>query len=77
MTDDLKIRLAITDEAPEIAEVIKQAFGPLENDYTPESYAIVTPDADEVRGRFQEGPIWVALKGGKIVATVSVLPEPE
>ncbi len=77
MKDDLKIRLAVADEAAEIAEVIKQAFGPLENDYTPESYAIVTPDADEVRGRFQEGPIWVALKGEKIVATVSVLPEPE
>ena len=77
MTDELKIRMAFADEADEIAEVILRAFGPLENDYTPESYAIVTPGADEVRTRFQEGPIWVALKDEEIVATVSVLPEPE
>ncbi len=77
MIDELQIRLAVASDADEIAEVILQAFSPLEKDYTPESYAIVTPGADEVRRRFREGPIWVALKGEKIVATVSVLPEPE
>ena len=77
MTDELQIRLAVADESGEIAEVILQAFGPLEQDYTPESFAIVTPSADEVRARFEEGPMWVAVKGGEIVASVSVLPEPE
>ena len=77
MANDIQIRLAVVDEAGIIAEVIRQAFVPLENDYTPESFAIVTPPTEEVALRFDEGPIWLALKGGEIVATVSVVPEPE
>ena len=37
----------------------------------------MTPRADEVGTRFDEGPIWVAVKDGELVGTVSVLPEPE
>ncbi len=39
--------------------------------------AVVTPPPDEIVGRFEEGPIWVAVKDEEIVATVSVVPEPE
>ncbi len=77
MANELQVRLAVADEAGIIAEIIRQAFGPLENDYTPESFAVVTPPPDEVARRFGEGPIWVVLKNGKIVATVSAVPEPE
>lgn len=77
MANDLQVRLAGIEEAGIIAEIIRQAFGPLENDYTPESFAIVTPPTEEIALRFDEGPIWVALKDGEIVATVSVVPEPE
>ena len=77
MADDLQIRLAETGEAEEIAEVLRQAFGPLKTNYTPEAFVAVTPSAGEIRTRFDEGPIWVALKDGEIIATVSAVAEPE
>ncbi len=77
MANDIQIRLAVINEAGSIAEIIRQAFDPLENDYTPESFAIVTPSKEEVAERFDEGPIWVALKDCEVVATVSAVPEPE
>ncbi len=72
-----KIRLAIPGDESAIAKVLFEAFSRFRNDYTPESFAIVTPSADEVATRFDEGPMWVAEDERGIVATVSVLPEPE
>ena len=77
MASDVQVRLALPVEAGAIAEIIRQAFGPLENDYTPESFAIVTPSKEEIALRFDEGPIWVAVQNGEIVATVSAVHEPE
>ncbi len=73
----MKIRRAVKDEADAIADILREAFAEFAADYTPEAFAIVTPPADEIAGRFDEGPIWVALKDGEIVATVSTVPEPE
>ncbi len=77
ITKDVQIRLAVMDEAEEIAQILVGAFGPLRGKYTTGAFAAVTPDADEIRDRFEEGPIWVALVEGKMVGTVSVLPEPD
>ena len=72
-----EIRLAKPGDETAIAKVLFEAFSRFRDDYTPESFAIVTPSADEVATRFDEGPMWVAENEGEIVATVSVLPEPE
>jgi len=72
-----EIRLAKPGDETAIARVLFEAFSRFRNDYTPESFAIVTPSADEVATRFDEGPMWIAENEGEIVATVSVLPEPE
>lgn len=64
-------------DADAIAEVLFEAFSQFKSDYTPEAFAVVTPTADEIAGRFDEGPMWVALKDDEVVGTVSVLPEPE
>ena len=72
-----EIRLAQPGDEAAIAKVLLEAFSRFRNDYTPESFAVVTASAEEVAKRFDEGPIWVAEDQGEIVATVSVLPEPE
>jgi ribosomal protein S18 acetylase RimI-like enzyme len=60
-----------------IAAILFEAFSFFRADYTPEAFAVVTPDPDEITERFDEGPMWVALCGGVVVGTVSVVPEPE
>ena len=73
----VEIRIAKTEEAGAIVEVLREAFGLFEKEYTPESFTIVTPDTDEIVARFNKGPQWVAVKDSEIVGTVSAVPEPE
>lgn len=73
----IEIRIAKPEEAGAIVEVLREAFGLFEKEYTPESFAIVTPDADEIVARFNKGPQWIAVKDSEIVGTVSAVPEPE
>lgn len=75
--DGIKVRLAFVEEANSIAGILREAFAEFATDYTPEAFAIVTPAEDEIALRFDEGPIWVAVNGDEIVATVSAVPEPE
>ena len=74
---DVKVRLATPSEADAVADVLRAAFAEFEHNYTAEALEYVTPNADEVRGRFAEGPIWIAAIGDELVGTVSVVPEPE
>jgi ribosomal protein S18 acetylase RimI-like enzyme len=73
----VEIRLAIPEESAIISGILGEAFAEFKTDYTPDAFVVVTPPADEVAGRFDEGPIWVAVNEGEIVGTVSVIPEPE
>lgn len=77
MDGGLHIRLATAEDTPGISEVLFAAFSPFREEYTSEAFEAVTPKPDEIRGRFDEGPIWVGVDEGKIVGTVSVVPEPE
>jgi len=72
---DVLIRRANPEESVAISSLIREAFAPFETEYTAEAFAYTTPDADAVRGRFDEGPIWVAERDGLILGTVSGLPE--
>lgn len=72
-----EIRQATPDEAAAISSLIHEAFAPFETEYTAEAFAYTTPPADVIRGRFSEGPIWVATDGELIIGTVSGLPESE
>ncbi|MFL6468376.1 MAG: hypothetical protein ACJ72Z_10510, partial [Pyrinomonadaceae bacterium] len=71
----VEVRIAIPDDSAAIAEVLLEAFGAYRDEYTPEAFAIVTPSADEIAKRSDEGPQWVASLDGKIVGTVSVTVE--
>jgi ribosomal protein S18 acetylase RimI-like enzyme len=73
----VEVRLAGPGDEAAIAEVLFEAFSMSRDGYTPEAFAAVTPDADEISKRFAEGANWVATLDNEIVGTVSVVPEPE
>ena len=68
----IEVRFAEIGDVDAIAEVLHEAFGTHEREYTPEAFEIVTPSAAKIIPRFDEGPQWVAVKEGEIVGTVSV-----
>ena len=77
MNADVQVRLATAADAESIAQILFAAFSAFESFYTPEAFAVVTPSADEIVRRFDEGPQWVAVMGDEVVGTVSLTTEPE
>lgn len=73
--DAIVVRFATVDDAFEIASVLREAFGAIREYYTDTAFDAVTPRPAEIEGRFEEGPIWVAELGDKIVGTVSLTTE--
>ncbi len=73
----IEVRLAAFDEAPSIAAVLRDAFVEFEPLYTPAAFAATTPTADQIRSRWDEGPVWVALASGALVGTVAAVPREE
>lgn len=71
------VRLAVEDDSDAIANLLYQAFLPFRSDYTSGAFEYTTANADIVRGRFSEGPIWLAVDGDEPLGTVSGLPEPD
>lgn len=68
------VRLAAADEAAAIAALLYQAFLEYEPVYVPEAFAATTPTAGQIARRFGEGPIWIALRDGAPVGTLSAVP---
>ena len=77
MSTNVYTRLAEAADAESIAEVLREAFGVYRENYTPEAFEAVTPNAEKILMRFAEGPQWVAEVDGQIVGTVSLKTEPE
>jgi predicted N-acetyltransferase YhbS len=77
MASDLCVRLAVPADAEGIANVLFEAFGAHRENYTPEAFEAVTPHANKILTRFDEGPQWVAEIDGRIVGTVSVRTDPD
>lgn len=75
--DNVGIRLATPDDSAAISEVLRDAFGPFREIYSTEAFPVVTPGAEEIEKRFEEGPQWVAVDDENVVGTVSVTFEPE
>ena len=73
----VEIRLAEPGDAKSISEILRKAFSEFKSDYTPEALEVVTPPADEIATRFNEGPQWLAVADKKPVGTVSVIREPD
>ena len=77
MSAEVNVRLATETDAEDISRILLEAFSVYRRFYTEEAFEQVTPGPDLVRGRFAEGPIWIAEIGGEAVGTVSVTTEPE
>jgi ribosomal protein S18 acetylase RimI-like enzyme len=76
MTDeqpDIQIREATPGDASAIEAVLREAFVEYRASYTAEAFAATTPSGERIRSRMEEGPVWVAVLGGVIVGTVSVV----
>ena len=69
----IQIPLAIADEAASIAWVLHQAFIEYESLYTTAAFALTTPTPAEIKQRWNEGPVWSALKNGRLVGTVATV----
>ena len=77
MSAEVNVRLAGEKDSEDISRILQEAFSVYRRFYTDEAFAEVTPKPEKVRGRFAEGPIWIAEVGGEAVGTVSVTTEPE
>ena len=73
----IEIRLATDTDASAIAQVLLQSFAEYRSSYTDGGFSATTPNAEQVRLRMSEGPVWVALLDGEIVGTVAAMHEVE
>ena len=69
------IRRAVPEDAAAVASVLYESFAEYEPSYTPEGFAATVSDPEQVRGRIEREPVWVAVKDGKIVGTVGAVPK--
>jgi len=76
-TPNFQVRLAGIAEAPFIASILAQAFIEYEALYTPEAFAVTTPTPEQIRKRWNEGPVWVATQLDRLVGTVAAVSKGE
>jgi GNAT superfamily N-acetyltransferase len=69
----IQVRRAIADEVASIARVLHQAFAEYESLYTPAAFVVTTPAPGELEQRWNEGPVWSALKNDRLVGTVTAV----
>jgi ribosomal protein S18 acetylase RimI-like enzyme len=74
---EFQIRRATLEDSEAISSLLLEAFLSVKSQYTKGAFEYTTPPPDVIRGRFDEGPIWVAVDGELIIGTVSGLPEPD
>ena len=71
------IRTATPADADSVASVLSESFAEYEPLYTPGGYAATTPAGEQIRARWHEGPVWVAVRDAVVVGTVSAVPRGE
>ena len=74
---EIEYRRATPRDSQGISDLLLEAFGEFKSEYTPGAFDYTTPGVEIVCGRFEEGPIWVAIDGDVMAGTVSGLPEPD
>ncbi len=68
---ELEIRFAKPGDEAAISSLIYEAFVPFREHYTPDAFNYTAASVETVRGRFAEGPMWLAYNGDEAVGTVS------
>jgi len=72
---EVEIRRASPQDASAISELLHEAFVEFKALYSDGGFAATTPNAEQVLPRMQEGPVWVALRDGRVLGTVAVVIE--
>jgi ribosomal protein S18 acetylase RimI-like enzyme len=72
MMNEPRIRPATAADAPDIAEIVNQAY----RHYIARIAKPPGPMLDDYAARVSEGAVWVLEEGAEIVAIVALLPEP-
>jgi GNAT superfamily N-acetyltransferase len=70
---DTHIRMAVPDDASQIASALYRSFVEYESAYTAEAFAATISTPLQIQERMNEGPVWVALHDETIVGTVSAV----
>ncbi len=68
------VRRATADDAEAMAEALRAAFAEYAPLYTPGGLAATTPDGETLRARLEDGPAWVAVRGGAVIGTLGAVP---
>ena len=68
------VRRAVPADAGAVASLLHDAFREFRPRYTPGAFAATAVPPEQVRRRMQEGPVWVAVLDGEVVATVAAVP---
>jgi len=71
----IEIRLAKPGDEHSVERLIKEAFEPFREQYTPGGFADTTASADVIRERIENAKIWIAFAGEEPVGTVTALPD--
>ena len=69
----VEIRRAGTDDAAAISAVLCESFVEFKDLYTDGGFAATALGAEEILIRMREGPVWVALRDGVVLGTVSAV----
>jgi N-acetylglutamate synthase-like GNAT family acetyltransferase len=69
----IHIRRAKPGDCQAIASVLHESFQEYERLYTRDAFVATTPGPEQVLERMNEGPVWVALAEGRVVATASIV----
>jgi GNAT superfamily N-acetyltransferase len=69
----LEVRLAEPGDEGIVSRLLREAFEPYRDEYTPGGFADTTASEDVVRERFETGRVWLAFDGDEAVGTVTAL----
>jgi GNAT superfamily N-acetyltransferase len=69
----IQVRQANADDAAAVAAVLFNSFVEFKPLYTIGGFSATTPGPEQVRVRMSEGPVWLALRDGVLVGTVSAV----
>jgi GNAT superfamily N-acetyltransferase len=72
---NVEIKKGTFEDVAAIAYILHESFAEFESLYTSAAFAATTPTAQQIRERWNEGPVWVAIQKGAIVGTVGAVPK--
>jgi GNAT superfamily N-acetyltransferase len=73
--EEIRVHRAELADAPAVAAVLAAAFAEHRAEYTAAAYAATVVDGPTIAARFDEGPVWVAVRSSDVIGTISAVPD--